>query len=123
MSFFNSLFGGSEAAAPKGMWHYLESEQDLDQAVQQSHGKKVVIFKHSTQCGVSRMVLKNFEKEISSVDKDAVFYYLDLLKYRPLSNKIELDFGVRHQSPQMIVLVNGQAVANASHQDVSADII
>ncbi|WP_294234557.1 monothiol bacilliredoxin BrxC family protein, partial [uncultured Chryseobacterium sp.] len=48
-------------------------------------------------------------------------YYLDLLAYRPLSNRIADDLGVTHQSPQLIVIENGKAVNNASHQNISVD--
>ena len=73
-----------------------------------------------TQKHKSKTVLKNFEKEIENSDEQNVsFYFLDLLAFRPISNKIAEDFGIRHESPQLIVLENGKAINNASHQDIS----
>ena len=63
---------------------------------------------------------KNFEREINS-DQKAELYFLDLLAHRPISNKIADDLGVTHQSPQLIVIENGKAINNASHQNISAD--
>lgn len=123
MSFFNNLFGDNSAANSGGFWKFIESEDDLKNAIDESFKRKVVIFKHSTRCGVSRMVLKNFENEVQNDDKGATFYFLDLLKYRPISNQIEQKFGVHHQSPQMLVLQNGESIANASHSSVSTKLI
>jgi len=49
------------------------------------------------------------------------FYYLDLLTYRPISNEIAEKFSVTHQSPQILVIKNGNAVFNNSHHSISAD--
>ena len=65
-------------------------------------------------------MLKNFEKEIEEAEEHgAILYYLDLLAHRDISNKIAEDFGIRHESPQLIVIQNGDEVNNASHQDIT----
>lgn len=123
MSFFNKFFGGSEEEKPiPKFWNYIESEEDLNKAIEESTEKRVAIFKHSTRCFISKTVLKNFEREVENSDKNVSFYFLDLLAYRNLSNKIADDFGVQHQSPQLIVLENGIAVNNASHQSISLSL-
>ena len=124
MSFLNKLFGGSEEEkSTETFWKSIRSEDDLQSAIAESTEKKVVIFKHSTSCFISKTVLKNFEKEVANSDKDVSYYFLDLLANRSISNKIADDLHVTHQSPQLIVLENGKAVANASHQSSSVDII
>ena len=124
MSFFNKIFGNDEPQnlAPT-FWNKIESDQDLQNAIDQSFEKKVVIFKHSTRCHISKTVLRNFEKEVAVSEKEVVYYFLDLISYRPISNKIADDLGVTHQSPQMIVLENGKAVKDASHQSISVNQI
>lgn len=123
MNFFNNIFGGNTTDNSGDFWKIIDTEDDLNKAIDESFSRKVIIFKHSTRCGVSRMVLKNFENEVQSDNKDAAYYFLDLLKNRPISNQIEHLFGVQHQSPQMIVLQNGQTIANASHSGISTKII
>jgi len=78
MSIFNKIFGGSaeEKQLPE-FWNHINSEEDLEKAVEESHQKKVAIFKHSTRCFISKTVLKNFEKEVAESDKDVSFYFLD----------------------------------------------
>lgn len=121
MSFLDKIFGGKqEQGETKSFWKTIKSEEDLEKAIKQSYENRVAVFKHSTSCFISKTVLKNFEKEIENSDEQNVsFYFLDLLAFRPISNKIAEDFGIRHESPQLIVIENGKAINNASHQDIS----
>ncbi|MBD3904190.1 bacillithiol system redox-active protein YtxJ [Chryseobacterium sp. Ch-15] len=120
MSFLDKIFGGKqEQGETKSFWSIIKSEEDLKIAIDNSYAYKIAIFKHSTSCFISKTVLKNLEKEIEASDKKGAFYFLDLLAFRPISNKIAEDFGIRHESPQLIVFENGEAINNASHQDIS----
>ncbi len=124
MSFFNKIFGSSEEEkSSETFWKVIETEEDLDQAIAESHTKKVAIFKHSTSCFISKTVLKNFEREVRDSDKNVSYYFLDLLAHRNLSNKIADSLDVTHQSPQLLVLENGISVKNASHQSISVDLL
>lgn len=124
MSFFDKIFSGKEDSSDKKqIWNYIESEDDLKKAVENSFHHKIGIFKHSTSCFISKTVLKNFEKEINSLEEKPELYYLDLLAYRAVSNKISTDFGIRHESPQFLVINRGVVLNDASHQHISADQI
>lgn len=121
MNFLDKIFGGKdEQGETKSFWKTIKSEEDLEQAIKESYQKRIAIFKHSTSCFISKTVMRNFEKEIENAEEqNASFYFLDLLTFRPISNKIAEDFGIRHESPQLIVIENGEAINNASHQDIS----
>ncbi|OCA79415.1 general stress protein [Chryseobacterium contaminans] len=121
MSFFDKIFGGNNNETPdqKSFWKNIKSEEDLDKAIASSYQHKIAIFKHSTSCFISKTVLRNFEKEVENSNQEVEIYYLDLLAHRPISNKIAEDFGIRHESPQLIVIENGKPVNSASHQDIS----
>jgi len=124
MRFFNIIFGEAKASGTENsFWKNIESEKDLANAIQGSFGTKTVIFKHSTRCFISKTVLRNFEKEVRNSDKNISYYFLDLLAHRDLSDKIARDLDVEHQSPQLIVIENGKAVNNASHQHISIGLI
>lgn len=124
MNFLNAIFGSSKSVdGAQKFWHPMESERDWEEAIERSYQQKVVIFKHSTRCFISKTVLRNFEKEVENNGKGATYYFLDLLAHRELSNKIAQDLGVVHQSPQLIVLENGKAVQNASHQAISIQMV
>lgn len=121
MGIFGGMFGKSEDKPTSKLdWSSLESMEDLDAAEQLSNEKTVVLFKHSTRCSISRFVLKQFENTYDIPADKMEIYFLDLIEYRPISGEIAERFGVTHQSPQMIVLKNGKAVYDSSHESIDA---
>ncbi len=102
-------------------WVALTSLDTLEEIPVESKQGPVAILKHSTTCGISRMVLRNFEKEYNLKEDEVKLYFLDLLKYREISNKIASKFNVPHQSPQLIIIKDGSVVYDASHSEISAE--
>lgn len=107
----------------KFTWDILRRDEDIDAAIALSHQQAVVIFKHSTRCPVSSMALRMFERDWSFDTERIRPYFLDLIAHRQLSNRIAQELAVEHQSPQMIVIRNGMAVFDASHNQVQASAI
>lgn len=101
----------------------LQTPSDLDAAVQTSAAQPVVIFKHSLTCGTSAMAAEEVEDLVSAAVADLPVYILTIQRARDLSWEIERRFGVRHESPQVLVLRDGQVVWHASHFRVTADAI
>ncbi|MCC9020283.1 MULTISPECIES: bacillithiol system redox-active protein YtxJ [Flavobacterium] len=125
MSFLNSIFGNSESAdTPKSNvnWTQLTDVAQLMEIEAISNEKPVVIFKHSTRCSISRMALKQFEREYALEDTVGA-YFLDLIAYRDVSNEIASRFSVYHESPQLILIRNGKAVYDVSHSDIDAEAL
>jgi bacillithiol system protein YtxJ len=123
MSFFQNIFNTSDdkdLKESKINWNELTDLGQLNEIIFISNEKPVAIFKHSTRCSVSRMALKQFENEFNSADK-VTPYFLDLIAYRDISNAIADQFGVVHQSPQLIVIKDGKAIYNVSHSDIDAE--
>jgi bacillithiol system protein YtxJ len=123
MSFFQNIFNTSDdkdLKESKINWNELTDLGQLNEIIFISNEKPVAIFKHSTRCSVSRMALKQFENEFNSADK-VTPYFLDLIAYRDISNAIADQFGVTHQSPQLIVIKDGKAIYNVSHSDIDAE--
>jgi bacillithiol system protein YtxJ len=116
MGLINKLFGGSDEKKEEKVlpWINLENQKTLDVIAENSKNKTQIIFKHSTRCGISKMVLNQFVAQYN-LELNADLYYLDLLNYREVSNEAGYKFQVIHQSPQLIVVKNGVAVAHASH--------
>lgn len=102
-------------------WKEITTLEELDKLEEESQEKTLVIYKHSTRCGVSRMVLRQFESEYDLPKSAPVnLYFLDLISHREVSNKIAEKFKIHHESPQLIIIKNGKAVYHASHQSISA---
>ena len=69
------------------------------------------------------MVMRQFERAYD-LDMDQIrLYYLDLLAFRKVSDELSINFQVLHQSPQLIVVKNGKAVAHASHNGINASVL
>jgi bacillithiol system protein YtxJ len=119
MSFLKNMFGSNEEkqSVSKVGWRPLTDFGQLNEINDLSTENPVLIFKHSTRCSISRMVLKQFENEFDLQDK-VIPYYLDLLEFRNVSNEIAIRFRVTHQSPQIILVKDGKAVYNASHESI-----
>lgn len=101
-------------------WKRLDSEEQIKAIEQASKDKPVVVFKHSTRCSISGMVLSRLQRDWNEDEMEGLeFYYLDLLSNRDISSKVAEKFGVEHQSPQLIIIRNGEAVFHTSHMGVS----
>ena len=112
---FKNLFGSSEPREEKVLpWILLTSLDQLQEISEKSKGKTQLIFKHSTRCGISRMVLNQFIENYD-LETNADLYYLDLLSYRDVSNEVGYKFNVLHQSPQLLIIKNDIVAKHASH--------
>lgn len=80
-----------------------------------------VIFKHSTRCSVSMMARKRFEYEWDAIPEGTSLYFLDLIKHRDVSNAIAEQFNVYHESPQLLLIRNGECIYETSHGEISAE--
>ncbi len=120
MGFLKNILGGSkEPKEEKTLpWKQLTQVDQLEAINKLSKGKTQVIFKHSTRCGISKMVMNQFVSAFD-VDVNLDLYYLDLLSFRDVSNEVGYKFQVMHQSPQMLVIKNGVVVAHASHGGIN----
>lgn len=100
-------------------WIDLNAMEQLETIKSKSFERPQIIFKHSTRCGISRMVKKQFEADYGISENQADLYYLDLLNYRPISNEIANTFGVYHESPQLLIIKNGAVTTHNSHGGIN----
>ena len=102
-------------------WNSLSSVNEIHGIIESSKSTPQVIFKHSTSCSISGMAKMRVEDNISNLKSNAEFHYLDLLRNRDLSRQIAEMLEVHHESPQIIMLIGGEVVYDASHFDISID--
>lgn len=117
------LFGFGSVQKLHLEWEILTEESSIEELIKLSFDIPVLLFKHSTRCSVSFMALENFEKDWSLGVDGCKIFYLDLLKFRGVSNQIADMTGIHHQSPQVIVLREGRVIYHASHSAISAQAI
>ncbi len=80
-----------------------------------------VIFKHSTRCSISSMAKRNFELNWDTIPAETPLYFLDLINHRDLSALIAETFQVHHESPQVLLVKDGECILDSSHGEISAD--
>jgi bacillithiol system protein YtxJ len=100
-------------------WIPLENLDQL-QNIKTASGYSV-LFKHSTRCSISLMAKKKFEFEWDALPEDTSLYFLDLLKNRQISNEIAQAFQVHHESPQLLLIKDGECIYESSHGEISAE--
>jgi bacillithiol system protein YtxJ len=89
----------------------------LEQALARSNDAPVILFKHSTTCPISSAAYE----QMSRVESDVSLVVVQ--RAREVSTEIASRTGIRHESPQAIVLRNGKAVWSASHFDITAKAV
>ncbi len=117
MGIFDSVFGKKENPQKEEKqipWIPLTSIEQLDEIVEKSKTRTQLVFKHSTTCGISRMVLNMFTGSYALGDEHDV-YFLDLHAHRDISNKVAYKFQVMHQSPQLLIIKKGEVTYHTSH--------
>jgi bacillithiol system protein YtxJ len=95
----------------------ITDTQALEQLLSSSHDAPVVLFKHSSTCPISSAAYR----QMSQVERDVSLVVVQ--RARDVSKEIASRTGIRHESPQAIVLRNGQAVWSASHFDITAGAV
>lgn len=104
-------------------WIDITQEADLDSIIEGSAHKPQIIFKDSTTCGISAFAKDRLVQGFAAIEGRADFHYLDLLRFRGLSNLIAERLQVTHQSPQIIVLKDRKVVYTSSHHAIDANTI
>ena len=100
-------------------WQPLTQAEQLQDVVRESHEQPVIIFKHSTTCSISAAAKGKLERQWAEAGlSDTKLYFLDLLRFRPLSTEITRQFGIEHESPQLLLIKDGECRYNASHMGI-----
>ena len=126
MNLLKKIFRSKEISKePKKIipWNRLTSVDQLIEIEKESFHQSIAIFKHSTRCGTSSMALRQFERQFEIDNAKVKLYFLDLLSFRDISNEIAIRFQVFHQSPQLIVLKDGNTIHHSSHYQIDADLL
>lgn len=98
-------------------WKLLTDEAGIEEIIRKSADSSQVIFKHSIRCSISSVAKGRLERAEQPGNID--FYYLDLINYRNISNKVADVFGVEHESPQVLVIKDGKCIYDQSHMGIN----
>lgn len=105
-------------------WQTINNELQIEEIKQKSFEHPVLVFKHSTTCSISAASLGRMERSWDNEKAQNIEpFILDLLSYRSISNKLAQVFAIEHQSPQILLIQNGECTYDASHFDIRFDAI
>lgn len=101
----------------------VDDLQALDRLLAASHATDVWIFKHSLICGVSSAALRPFERFAGEAADGVRFAVIEIQRAREVSAAVADRLGVRHESPQALLVRDGEAVWHASHWAIDLDAL
>ena len=102
-------------------WKHITDIETISKIIENSTMKPQLIFKDSVTCGISAYAKERLVLGSKQLEEQLDINYLDLLSYRNISNHIAEVFGVIHQSPQVIVLINKEVIYNVTHHSIQVD--
>lgn len=121
--FFRRFSGktAEEGSKPQGgiPWRALTELAELDALETGSYARPQLIFKHSSRCALSSMMLRRFEQAWQSAAMVVDFYQVDVIGNREISGAVASRLGIRHESPQAILIIGGKVAAAASHGGIA----
>lgn len=101
-------------------WILLERKAQLDDLVKRSFSTPCLIFKHSTKCYISDVALRRLESNWSYSEGQVVPYFLDAIQHRPISKQICEVFEENHETPQILLIDQGECILEATQMDIHA---
>ncbi|MHB1921960.1 MAG: bacillithiol system redox-active protein YtxJ [Chitinophagaceae bacterium] len=102
-------------------WKELIRENQLPDILEATRSRPILIYKHSSRCSISAVVKTRLEQ--SSPPPGMDMYLLDILEYRGISGKLADQLGIRHESPQILLIKNGKCIYNESHYAINMENI
>ncbi|QDY83222.1 bacillithiol system redox-active protein YtxJ [Paenibacillus polymyxa] len=95
--------------------------QQLNTALEASSDKPLLLFKHSTRCPISAGAYQEVESYLEGASDENIEYgIIYVVEDRPVSNAAADKLQVKHESPQAILIKDGEAVWHTSHSNITA---
>ncbi|MEJ8303029.1 bacillithiol system redox-active protein YtxJ [Saccharibacillus sacchari] len=101
----------------------IESIEQWQTLLDQSGERALLLLKHSTACPISGAAFKEFNVYTRKPKRPIVCALVKVIECRPVSNEIESKLGIKHESPQILLIQNGQTLWHASHWDITFERI
>jgi bacillithiol system protein YtxJ len=105
---------------PMSVLTHLSDVDELEAAIAESRERPVLVFKHSRTCGVSAEALDELRTHVERAEAGVSYKLITVQSHRRVSDEATVRFGIRHETPQAILLRDGRPVWNASHFRITA---
>ncbi|HBQ59362.1 MAG TPA: bacillithiol system redox-active protein YtxJ [Balneolaceae bacterium] len=122
LNFISNLINTMTSRAEiEQIWNTITGIEDFHSILEKSENKPQLIYKHSPSCGVSFMAKQELDSSLEELSKRADLYIIDVIQDRPVSNVVAKELGIRHESPQVILLVEKKVNWDGSHWQVKVE--
>jgi bacillithiol system protein YtxJ len=101
----------------------LDRVEELTRLLDASQRRPQLVFKHSFSCGISAEALDEIIAHLDESRRDVDYAMVTVQSHRDLSNAVARELGVRHETPQALLIVDGRVVWTASHFRVTAKAV
>lgn len=105
------------------MLTHLHDLDALEAAIEESRERPVFLFKHSRTCGISCEALDELHAHLELGVPPASYKMITVQSHRRISDEAAMRLGVRHETPQAILIRDGKPVWKASHFRITADAL
>ncbi|OWR30351.1 general stress protein [Saccharibacillus sp. O23] len=103
----------------KPNYNEITSLEQWENLLERSNESAVLLLKHSTACPISGAAFKEFNVYTRKPKRPLACALVKVIESRPVSNEIEAKLGVKHESPQILLVRNGEVLWHASHWDIT----
>ena len=103
--------------------HALHSVEALQEALEESKDHPVLLFKHSNSCPISGRALQQFQSYLENASPKVGHHLITVQTDRRVSDEVEDRLGLRHETPQAILVRDGREIWNASHFQITASAL
>lgn len=101
-------------------WNVLTDKDQVEKVLESSHQKTQLVYKHSHTCGICHAAKEQIESVFTEIEKQADMSFVNVKKSQPVSNALAEQLGVRHESPQVLIINQGKCVWHKSHWSIKA---
>lgn len=124
MGFFkkisNALSSGPATGPDPEIWRRVTSDEDVESILSASNSRPQIVFKHSTSCGVSFFAMRSLNTPEILENQNIDLHLIDVIQQHSISQGFAEKVNIRHESPQIFVLKNGEVHWHGSHNSVNA---
>lgn len=104
-------------------WNVLTDEAEVAAVLEASAKRPQLLYKHSHTCGICHAAKEQIDESLDEIKKRADTHFVNVKKSRPVSNRVAADLDVRHESPQVLIVRNGECTWHKSHWSIKGDDI
>jgi bacillithiol system protein YtxJ len=113
----------SSGRAHTDYWNDLDDTSQIEAIISASEYHPQLIYKHSSRCSVCFFAKKQIEDIPEDLREQVDLHFIDVISWREVSNTIAKEFSIKHESPQLLVLCDGEVVWSGSHRSIQSDTI